>query len=162
MSLEKARLDAHICKQTSTSPNDRGMFAFATLAIACDGRFEIQGTVDHKTITSVLEDTSYTVLINSDSQLLESRVLVKFDNYREDFTLETSAIVVTDVVAAKLQSEFSEVRYFVNVTTEVGRGTTPVQISREMFNSIGPGLKIRLATTRKNGLLNANSMLSPS
>ena len=139
-----------------------GLFAFAVLATACGGRADIQGTVDHKTITGVLEDTSYTVLINSDSQLLESRVLVKFDNYREDFTRNSSAIVVTDAVAARLQSEFSEVRYFVNVRTQAGGGTTPVQVTREIFNSTGPGLEIRLATVRKDGLLHASSVLNPS
>ena len=139
-----------------------GMFAFVMLVTACGGRADIQGTVDHKSITGVREDTSYTVLINSDSELLESRVLVKFDNYREDFTRNTSAIVVTDAVAAKLQSEFSEVRYFVNVRTRAGGGTTPVQVSRAIFNSTGPGLEIRLATDWKDGLLHASSILSPS
>ena len=139
-----------------------GMLALVMLATACGGRADIRGTVDHKSITGVREDTSYTVLINSDSELSESRVLVKFDNYREDFTRNTSAVVVTDAIAAKLQSEFAEVQYFVNIRTEPGGGTTPVQVSRAIFNSTGPGLEIRLATDRKDGLLHASSMLSPS
>lgn len=152
-SFGKARHHAHDYQQTSPFHIFRGH-----VYVRNAGDREVGDVLMFRapSITGVREDTSYTVLINSNSELSESRVLVKFDNYREDFTRNTSAIVVTDAIAAKLQSEFSEIRYFVNIKTEPGGGTTPVQVSRAIFNSTGPGLEIKLATVSKDGLPYAN------
>jgi hypothetical protein len=111
--------------------------------LTCSQRHTIEGTIDHKTVTGVKDNLSYTVLINSPADG-EGRILLMDRDYEEYFSTGDENAVVSAPLEAEMKEEYSVLNYLVNV--QVGPeedGTRPFRASREVFNSIEVGTTVK-------------------
>jgi hypothetical protein len=112
------------------------------------GRSTAEGIVDHKAITGVKEDVSYTILMNRTSDV-GPLILLKDEDYEEYFSTGDGNVVVSESLEREVKKEYSVVNYFVNVEVDPeGYGTQPYRVSREIFNNIEVGNKVKFRWTR--------------
>lgn len=113
------------------------------LVLARSGRNTVEGTVDHKAVTGVKDNTSYTVLMNSGGDG-EPWILLKDEDYEEYFSTGDENAVVSESLESEMKKEYSVVNYFVNVkVAPEEEGTKPYRASREVFNNIEVGTKVK-------------------
>jgi len=119
------------------------MAVLCLLVLACSGRNTVEGIVDHKAVTSVKDNTSYTVLVNSIGDG-EPWILLKDEDYEEYFSTGDENAVVSESLESEMKKEYSVVNYFVNVKVAAKEeGTQPYRASREVFNNIEVGTKVK-------------------
>ena len=121
----------------------------ATLALvaACGGGDTIEGVVDHKAVTGVKEETSYTILQNRLRSSGGSIVLRDAD-YQQFFSDEDRNAVISEALENALRAEYSDITYLVNVRTElVTDGTQPYRVTRQLFNQMEVGSTVRFQTS---------------
>lgn len=111
------------------------------------GRSTAEGIVDHKAITGVKDDTSYTILMNRTSEV-GPLILLKDEDFEEYFSTGDGNVVVSESVEREVKEEYSSVSYFVNVKVDPeGYGTQPYRVSREIFNNMEVGTKVKFHWT---------------
>ena len=117
------------------------------LVLAYSGRSTAEGIVDHKAITGVKDNTSYTILMNGPGDG-EPWILLKDEDYEEYFSTGDEDAVVSESLASEMKKEYSVVNYFVNVKVDPEEyGTQPYRASREIFNNIEVGTKVQFRWT---------------
>jgi hypothetical protein len=121
--------------------------ALSLATLAC-GSEVLEGDVDHKTVSGVIEDTGqdtgWTILQNipaHDPDVVDDRpsIRVKDEDYQEFFTSNDDHAVITAEMENQLSQKYSNIRYTVNVrVADAGgnEGTQPYYVSREFFNRI--------------------------
>ncbi len=113
------------------------------LVLSCSARNTVEGIVDHKAVTGVKDDTSYTILMNAAADG-EAWIVLKDQDYEEYFSTVEENAVVSESLEAELKKEYSIVNYFVNVkVAPEEEGTRPFRASREVFNTIEVGTTVR-------------------
>ena len=120
------------------------MVAFLLLlSVGCQGSI-IEGVVDHKAVTGVKNDTSFTILINARGDS-EPWILVKDRDYEEYFLPQDQHAIVSQALEDLMRQKYSEVNYFVNVKVASSGdiGTQPYRVSREIFNQMRVGSEVR-------------------
>ena len=117
------------------------------LVLAYSGRSTAEGIVDHKAITGVKDNTSYTILVNRTGDG-EPLILLKDKDYEEYFSTGDGNVVVNESLEREVKREYSVVNYFVNVKVDPEEyGTQPYRASREIFNNIEVGTKVKFRWT---------------
>lgn len=112
------------------------------------GRSTAEGIVDHKAITGVKDDTSYTILMNRTSDV-GPLILLKDEDHGGYFSTGDGSVVVSESLEREMKGEYSVVNYFVNVEVDPeGYGTQPYRVSREIFNNIEVGKNVKFRWTR--------------
>jgi hypothetical protein len=117
------------------------MLALASLAC---GNQTLEGDVDHKTVSGVIEDTGWTILQNvpgTDPDIVNDRPSIRIsdEEYQSFFAPEDEHAVITEEMERLLGQKYSNIRYTVNVRladASGNDGTHPYYISRELFNRI--------------------------
>ena len=112
------------------------------LLLARSGRNTVEGIVDHKAVTGVKDNTSYSVLVNIGGG--EPWIVLKDEDYEEHFSTADENAVVSESLEREMKEEYSVVNYFVNVKVDPEEeGTQPYRASREVFNNIEVGTKVK-------------------
>ena len=112
------------------------------LLLARSGRNTVEGIVDHKAVTGVKDNTSYTILVNIGGG--EPWIVLKDEDYEERFSTADENAVVSESLEREMKEEYSVVNYFVNVKVDPEEeGTQPYRASREVFNNIEVGTKVK-------------------
>ena len=114
----------------------------------------VEGTVIHKAVTGVRGSVSYTILVNRPAAD-GSWIIVKDRDYRGLFG-RVGNVVVDDYLESMLKGKYSEVRYIVSIRVEGGDPVNGVregetlayQASREFFNMVGIGDRVRFPVSR--------------
>ncbi len=105
----------------------------------------VDGTVSHKAVSGMKEDTVYGIILNrpiSDG----SWIVVKDDDYRKYFTGRHA--VINETVEERISREYRDLTYQVNVNVSPETGTQGYYTTREIFNQIQVGEKMRVEVTR--------------
>ena len=111
------------------------------------GRSTAEGIVDHKAITGVKDNVSYTILMNRTSDV-GPLILLKDEDYDEYFSTGDGNVVINESLEREVKKEYSVVNYFVNVKVDPeGYGTQPYRVSREIFNNMEVGTKVKFLWT---------------
>ncbi len=106
---------------------------------------EVEGTVSHKSVSGIKGDTVYGIILNrpiSDG----SWIVVKDEDYRKYFS--GRHVVINETVDERITREYADLTYQVNVNVSPEPGTQGYQASREIFNQIKVGEKVRMEVTR--------------
>jgi len=112
------------------------------LLLARSGRNTVEGIVDHKAVTGVKDNTSYTILVNIGGG--EPWIVLKDEDYEGRFSTADENAVVSESLETEMKEEYSVVNYFVNVKVDPEEeGTQPYRASREVFNNIEVGTKVK-------------------
>jgi hypothetical protein len=120
--------------------------------LSCSGWNTAEGIVDHKTVTGVRDNTGYTILMNAASGG-KAWIVLKDDDYQGYFSTGDENAVVSESLEAEMKEEYSVVNYLVNV--KVGpeeEGTHPYRVSREIFNNMEVGTKVKFRWLGLTGL----------
>ena len=126
------------------------------------GRSTAEGIVDHKAITGVKDDTSYTILMNRTSEV-GPLILLKDEDYGEYFSTGDGNVLVSESLEREVKKEYSLVNYFVNVRVDPeGYGTQPYRVSRKIFNNIEVGTKAKFRWTGPTELPEIVELLTSS
>ena len=113
------------------------------LVLAYSGRNTVEGIVDHKAVTRIKDNTSYTILVNRTGDG-EPLILLKDEDYEEYFSTGDENAVVSESLEREMKKEYSVVNYFVNVKVAAEEeGTQPYRATREIFNNIEVGTKVK-------------------
>lgn len=105
----------------------------------------VEGTVSHKSVTGTKGDTVYGIILNrpiSDG----SWIVVKDEDYRKYFSGRHA--VINETVEERITREYRDLKYQVNVNVSPEEGTQGYRTSREIFNQIKVGEKVRMEVTR--------------
>jgi len=88
----------------------------------------VEGTVDHKVITGLKGDTSYTILVN---RMIDNRswILLKDKSYGEFFPKKDNNTFISKSLEDKMKSEYSDIKYLVSIRLD----------SRDPINGIDKG-----------------------
>ena len=113
------------------------------LSAGCQGSI-IDGVADHKAVTGVISDTSFTILINGRLDP-EPWIQVKDEDYEEYFLPQDQHAIVSESLEDLMRQKYSEVNYFVNVKVASSGdiGAQPYRVSREIFNQMRVGNEVR-------------------
>jgi len=117
--------------------------ALCLVVVALSGRNTVESIVAHKAVTGVKDNTSYTILMNytRDGELW---MLLKDEDYDECFSTRGENAVVSESLESEMKIKYSVVNYFVNVRfASEDEGTRPYRVSRELFNNIEVGTKVK-------------------
>jgi hypothetical protein len=126
------------------------------------GRSTAEGIVDHKAITGVKDDTSYTILMNAFSDG-EAWIALKDQDYEEYFSTGDGNALVSESLEREVKKEYSVVNYFVNVKVDPeGYGTQPYRVSREIFNNMEVGTEVKFRWTGSTQLPEIVELLTSS
>jgi hypothetical protein len=102
----------------------------------------LDGVVDHKTISGTNSGTSYTIVVFTETSSL-------FDDGEARALFEDSD-TVTDSIAAQLDMRYDDLFYIVSVRSD--GDTMGYYVSKEDFNSVNYGSRIRFNIQGSDGL----------
>ena len=132
------------------------------LVYTYSGKNIAEGVVDHKAITGVKDDTSYTILMNRTVDG-EPLILLKDADYKEYFSTGSGNVVANESLEREVKKEYSVVNYFINVKIDSEEyGTQPYRASREIFNNIEVGTKLQFRWTGSTQLPEIVELLTSS
>ena len=115
------------------------MILFPLFASACNNMSGLpDGTVSHKTITGILSNTYYSILLNRPVGD-EPWILVNDDDFASYFSDSDKNAVISDTLAQSMDSKYSKINYFVSVISTDGEHTQAYEVSRETFNCLEIG-----------------------
>ena len=114
------------------------MVLFLT-SVACGGSEAVQGKVDYKGVTGVVEGKSSTILRNVpayDQDAVDDRPSIRLEDadFQGFFTSKDEHAVITVEMENELRQKYSDISYIVHVDGD--QGTQSYFISREVFNRI--------------------------
>ncbi|MFO7967612.1 MAG: hypothetical protein R6U44_08445 [Archaeoglobaceae archaeon] len=105
----------------------------------------VEGNVSHKSVSGMKGDTVYGIILNrpiSDG----SWIVVRDDDYGKYFS--GKHVVINETVEERMTREYRDLKYQVNVNVSPEEGTEGYQTSREIFNQIRVGEKVKMEVTR--------------
>lgn len=106
---------------------------------------EVEGTVSHKSLSGMKGKTVYGIILNR--PISEgSWIVVKDEDYKKYFS--GNHVVINETVEERITREYRDLKYQVNVNVSPEEGTQGYQTSREKFNKIKIGEKVKLKVTR--------------
>lgn len=106
-----------------------------------------EGFVAHKSVTGVKDNTSYTILVNRPADR-EPQILVEDEDYKARFSPDDQNAVIGESLEMEMRQKYSEISYLVNVRlTDEDEGTQPYRVSRQIFNKLRIGSRIRFRAT---------------
>ena len=115
--------------------------------LACQTEDIVEGVVDHKAVTGIQDDTTYTILLNRPGDGTPW-ILVKDKDYDDYFATEDENAIISESLEQYIREKYSEVNYWVNVRLpSTGEGTQPYRASREIFNKMKVDSKVRFETS---------------
>jgi hypothetical protein len=118
--------------------------AVLCLSFSCSGSNTAVGIVDNKAVTGVKDNMGYTILMNAFSDG-EAWIALDDQDYEEYFSGHGNA-AVSEALEAEMKEEYSAINYFVNLEIAPGEwGTQPYRATREIFNSMEVGTKVRVS-----------------
>jgi len=110
----------------------------------------VEGTVDHKVITGLKGDTSYTILVN---RMIDNRswILLKDKSYEEFFSKKDNNTFISKSLEDKMKSEYSDIKYLVSIRLDsrdsingIDKGEALAYfVSKEDFNKMKIGDKVK-------------------
>ena len=118
----------------------------------------IEGIVDHKVITGMNGDTSYTILLNRPADN-GSWIIVKDKDYERFFKGEKNAFITKSI--ENEMKKYSDIKYLVSIRLDsrdpingVGKGGTLAYfVSRDEFNRVKIGDKVKFEVSREKCLI---------
>ena len=113
-----------------------------------------EGVVDHKSITGVVEGTSYTVLRNRPNDDGLPFIEAKDKDLLSHFATVEEHAIISDSLAFEIESRYDRVDYLVNIDliSIEGSGTQSYLVSREVFNQLQVGETVKFKAKQGGGI----------
>ncbi|MDN5295633.1 MAG: hypothetical protein PWP01_1143 [Methanosarcinales archaeon] len=116
----------------------------------------IEGIVDHKAVTGVKGDTSYTILLNRPAEN-GSWIIVKDKDYEMFFLKKEKNALISESVEDEMKKKYSDIKYLVSIRLDsrdpingIGKGDTLAYfVSRDEFNRVRIGDKVKFEVSRE-------------
>ena len=118
-------------------------------AVACGNDELLEGDVDHKTVTGVIDGTGFTILRNipsNDPDVADPRPFIQVSDqeFSGFFTTGDEHLVITAAMETELSQKYSDLRYIVHVQVSgVEQDTQSYYADRDIFNRIDVEVPIR-------------------
>ena len=115
----------------------------------------VDGIVDHKIVTGIKDNTSYTILTNTPGDD-GPYVLVKDSDYEGYFTIRDKNAIISESLENEIHGNYLQIKYLVSIRVEssdpinnlVQGDTLAYFASRHDFNKVMIGDKIRYEVAR--------------
>ncbi len=141
------------------------MVVFPVALVACGGGDAVEGVVDHKTVTGVINDTSYTILRNQqindpDQPMSEALILVEDQDYSNFFSSDDQDMTITESLEQQLRLKYVQINYIVHVSAASSEGGTQSYLaSREIFNAAKVSRQVKFETSGSGAIPKITQLL---
>ena len=118
------------------------MIVLSLASVACGRSEVVQGEVDHKTVSGVVENTGFTILQNVPGyhrDVVDDRPSIRMtdQDFLGFFTTNDEHAVISVEMESELRQKYSDITYLVHIRLPDGaEGTQSYFVSREVFNRI--------------------------